>query len=498
LLVIGYRLLVGLRFLVAGWFLFALAACSRAPETSALDRLHPCTHDEGPTDAYCGTLKVFENRQTRQGRTLDLRIVVLPSLSAEAKPDPLFFLAGGPGQGAAEMARQLRDVFHRIEENRDIVLVDQRGTGKSHPLNCESDVDSLAAINESDEEALTRLRGCLAGYDADTTLYTTSIAMDDLDDVRAFLGYDSINVYGGSYGTRAALVYLRQHEDRVRAVVLDAVAPPNMRMPLFAARDGQRALDSLIADCDADQQCRTLYPNLAERLRTLLARLERQPARVTLTHPRTGAMETVSIDARFVSGVIFGALYAPLAASLIPELVARAERNDFQGLVALGLINEPAAENMSTGMQLSVLCAEDAHRSTPEEVEREAAGTVFGTHLMSLVRACSFWPAGDVAEPFYTPVMSAKPVLVFSGALDPITPPSWGESVTSTLSNSRHIVVPGSGHISLGSGCVMRLMTQFIETADPKSLDPSCLAGLKRPPFFVSPAGPDPGTRKPS
>ncbi len=254
--------------------LLLATACARQSGPTALDRLQPCTGDDAPTDAYCGTLSVFENRDTREGRKIDLYIVVLPALSRDAKPDPVFFLAGGPGQGAAQLARGLRDLFRRVQADRDIVLVDQRGTGKSHPLNCKSDSDSLADINEPDQTGLDRLKKCMAGYDADLRLYTTPIAMDDLDEVRRYLGYDTINIYGGSYGTRAALVYLRQHEANVRAMVIDGVAPPDMRLPLFFARDAQRALDLLLADCEKDEPCRTRYPNLAVRVRTLLDRLD--------------------------------------------------------------------------------------------------------------------------------------------------------------------------------------------------------------------------------
>jgi pimeloyl-ACP methyl ester carboxylesterase len=445
----------------------------------------------------CGTLRVFENRETREGRTIDLKIVVLPGLGTDAQPDPLFFLAGGPGQGAAKMAKQLSEVFRRVQTQRDIVLVDQRGTGVSNPLNCEADQDSLAALNERDEVALERLRHCLRGLDADTRLYTTTIAMDDLDDVRRHLGYARVNLYGGSYGTRAALVYLRQHGDHVRSVVLDGVAPPDMRLPLFFARDAQRALDKLLADCETSVACRAKYPDLAARTRALLARLEKYPPRLRLTHPRTGIAEEVSVTAALVANVLAGALYSPTISALLPELLARAEANDFQGLLALGLVNENASENMSVGMQLSVICAEDYPRVTHVESTRESRGSVFGDHLLtSRMKACEFWPRGKVDDPFYHPVTSNIPVLILSGDLDPVTPPSWGESVLPHLSNGRHIIVPGTGHGAIGTGCGIRLIHQFIEQGNAANLDTSCLEGLRRPPFFLSPAGPDPaGTR---
>jgi pimeloyl-ACP methyl ester carboxylesterase len=469
------------------------AACSAAPEHSAIERLRLCTADEGPTDAYCGTLAVYENRQTRQGRQIQLKIIVLPSLGTVTNPDPLFFLAGGPGQGAARMSHAVREMFRSVQRDRDIVLVDQRGTGGSNPLNCRSNANSLGDLTESDEAVLARLKKCLDGYDADVRLYTTNIAMDDLDDVRAHLGYERINLYGGSYGTRAALVYLRQHGTRVRSVVLDGVAPMDMRLPVFVARDAQRALDKLLADCDADVACRTAQPGLLGRIRGLLARLEQKPPRVRLTHPRTGVPEEVTIEPRVVASIIFGALYNPLTASLVPQLVARAERDDFQGLFALGLASEGAEENMSLGMQLSVVCNEDVPNVTSEDYTREGAHTVFSGYLLSgQLKACAMWPRSPVSAAYYEPVASDVPALVLSGELDPVTPPGWGESVAKHLRNSQHITMPATGHGVIGTPCGSRLIRDFIDSGSLTGLDISCVKDSKRPPFFLTPAGPDP------
>ena len=477
-----------------------LSACESSDTPTALDRLHLCGSEEGPTDAYCGTFRVFEDRATSQGRQIDLKIVLLPALGNEPHPDPLFFLAGGPGQGAASMARGLREMFRRVQADRDIVLVDQRGTGDSNSLECKSEDDSLAQLNESIDAGMARLRRCMATLSerADLRRYTTPIAMDDLNDVREYLGYDKINLYGGSYGTRAALVYLRRHEPTVRAMIIDGVAPPDMRLPLFFARDGQRALDHLLADCAADPVCSTKHPDLGTRLRTLVKALDATPAQVRLTHPRTGIAEDVSVDGEFIVNVLFSALYAPLTSTLLPELIARAERHDFQSLLALALANEGAAGSMALGMQLSVVCAEDYPRITRDDVARASADTVFETHLLEArMRACEFWPKGQVDPAFYEPVKSDVPTLILSGELDPVTPPSWGESVLPHLTNARHIVVPATGHGAIMTGCGMRIATQFINTASTDNLDTRCLEALKRPPFFLTPAGPDPaGTKR--
>ncbi len=481
-------------------FSLLLAGCAQAQQTQATDRLKPCAGDDTPVDAYCGTLKVFENRATRQGRQIELNIVVLPALRADAKPDPLFFLAGGPGQGAAKMAKGLRVMFRQVLTDRDMVLVDQRGTGKSNPLNCEDEDDSLKAFARTEAETLALLKTCMAGYDADLRLYTTSIAMDDLDDVRAFLGYDKINIYGGSYGTRAGLVYLRQHGDHVRSAILDGVAPTNMRLPLFVPRDVQRALDLLIADCAASGECNTTYPNLQTRLRDLMTRLEQTPPTVAVVHPRTGERGAITMTARILANILAGTLYIPIASSLIPALIERAEQNDFQGLLALASIGDNGTPlNMSVGMQLSVICAEDAPRITPADVAKESAGTLFGPYVMRMQQdVCTFWPRGEVADSFYEPVTSPVPTLVMSGEIDPVTPPMWGEDVAKHLPASKHIVMPGTGHTAGGTGCGLRIIRNFLAKGDTEGLDTSCMTNVKRPPFFVTPAGPDPASAEAS
>jgi pimeloyl-ACP methyl ester carboxylesterase len=475
---------------VAFLLLILVAGCSQSSRPTLAGRLHACVTDEGPTDALCGRLQVFENRQARSGRKISLNIVVLPAVGTGQR-DPLFFLAGGPGQGAAQLAPQLRAVFRPVQKTRDIVLVDQRGTGRSNPLECRSNQDSLTGLMEPEGAVAERLRKCLAGYDADVRLYTTPIAMDDLDEVRQWLGYDRINLYGGSYGTRAALVYLRQHGDHVRSMVLDGVAPTDMRLPLFVARDAQRALDSWLGQCQADERCRAKYPNLQGRVRALLQRLD-SPVRLRMTHPRTGASEETQLDARIVASLLFGALYSPITASLLPTLIDRAERDDFQALLALGMADD-SSDNLSVGMQLSVLCSEDAPLVTRTDLAREHAGNVFGDRLFGdQVTACEFWPRGAIDANYYKPVPSDVPALVLSGELDPITPPVWGDEAARSLRNARHFTASSSGHGVIGTPCGVRLIQEFLDRGTADGLDATCLKDVKRPPFFLTPAGPDP------
>jgi len=470
-----------------------LAACAAAPAGGPLDRLTPCASDDGPIDAYCGTLTVFEDRESGAGRQIDLWIVLLPALSPSPAPDPLVFLAGGPGQGAAQLAGQIQAIFGRVQRTRDIVLVDQRGTGRSNPLDCGSDATTLRELTEGTDTSMSRLRDCLEGYDADVRLYTTDLAMDDLDDVRAHLGYERVNLYGGSYGTRAALVYLRQHGDRVRSVILDGAAPTDMRLPVFMARDAQRALDRMLADCEASLPCRDAFPGLGDRIRTLLARLERQPTRVRVRHPRTHEIEEIDVEARVVAGILFRALYSPLTASIVPTLVERAEQDDYGGIFALALAGGGGDENMSLGMQLSVICSEDVAFVSRDDVAAANAGTIFGDLLMgNQLDACAMWPTRTMAPDYTRPIESDVPALVLSGEIDPVTPPGWGEEVVQHLSRGRHVVVPATGHGVISTPCGMRMVEQFLDAASADDLDTTCVETLRRPPFFVTPAGPDP------
>lgn len=477
-----------------GFVLIALvlsAACQGAG-TGATDRLHPCQIAEGPPDAYCGTYRVFEKRSAASGRTIDLKIVVAPALRRDPKPDPLFVFEGGPGGGAATLASDRVPMFRHFQTDRDIVLIDQRGTGASNPLDCDSEQEDEDDLSTVDTVPVERFRDCLEGMKADVSLYTTSIAMDDIDEVRRYLGYDQINLWGGSYGTRAALVYLKQHEASVRSVVLDGVAPTDMRIPLYMARDGQRALDLLLADCEHDTTgCAKTYPALRTTVNGLWTQLQARP-QVHIIHPRTGKPASLTVTQRLIGSIVFQALYSPEIAALLPQLLTDAAAGNYQGMFALAFSADLPKGAMSEGLFLSVVCSEDMPHISADDITRETVGRfVGGAMFETRMTLCDFWPRGVVDDSYYAPVTSSRPVLLLSGQNDPVTPPSWGEQVAASLPNSRHIVVPGAGHITLMRGCVRDLVAQFLDSASVASLDASCVNALKRPPFFTSYTGPE-------
>jgi pimeloyl-ACP methyl ester carboxylesterase len=478
---------------MAAMLLWGFSGCQQteapAPTARTIE-VQPCSAEIGVVGAECGSLEVFEDRQAGAGRTIDLNIVVLPAAGRDPRPDPLFVLAGGPGQAATDLAEMVQHHMRRIREHRDIVLVDQRGTGDSGGLHCELvDPDSLLYLPE--ERMLEALQACMEGLDADLRLYTTPLAMDDLDQVRAGLGYDQINLWGGSYGTRAALVYLRRHEDHVRAMVVDGLAPPAILLPLNVGIDGQRALDLLLDDCAGDPGCGAAFTDVRQQLERLLASLGEDTTRVTIQHPRTGETAEVPVTATAVASLLRGALYSSELSVLLPLVIEQASNGNFGPMAALADPWGEIDQALSLGMLFSVLCSEDVPFITAAQREQLGAQDLLGRATLDLYsRVCDFWPRGEVPAGYHDPVVSDKPVLVLSGELDPVTPPRWGEQVARHLVNARHVVVPGAAHGTLQYGCVARLVAEFVDSGETEGLDTDCMESLKRPPFFLSHTGP--------
>ncbi len=463
---------------------------SAAESTGARITLEPCHPLEFRRPARCGRFEVYENREAAKGRKISLNIVLLPATGREKAPDPLFMLAGGPGEAATKSFGPMVPALSKLARTRDIVLVDQRGTGDSNSLHCDVENDDLAEMFKEGMEVEVAQK-CLAKLDADLKQYTTNIAADDLDDVRAALGYQRINLYGVSYGTRAALVYLRRHSSRVRSIILDGVAPPSMVLPLTFSRDAQRALDRVVEDCEANEHCRSAFPDFRTDVTTLLADLAAKAPEVTVRHPRTGKQTKLKITRGGFARFLRFLLYSAELTALLPYTIKRAREGDFEPFIAQALLfGDKLDEVISFGMQLSVICAEDFPRLTEKVIAQHTPNSFLGdTVIRELQRACSVWPQAPLPAGFGDPVVSDVPALVLSGQFDPVTPPSWGKETASHLSNSKHVVVPGAGHGTLTLGCVPGLVAEFLQT-NAAALDTSCLKELKRPRFFIDFAGP--------
>jgi pimeloyl-ACP methyl ester carboxylesterase len=467
-----------------------LAACTSGSEAprSAL-ALASCRLPGVEALAQCGTLPVWEDRVAKSGRRIDINVAVVPARLRAKERDPIIVFAGGPGQGAVSLAAQVMPLFTRLNDTRDVLFIDQRGTGDSNPLDCDDEeVQPLQALFE---DALPEklVRKCLEQLDADPRQYVTSIAIEDLEDVRAALDYPTLNLWGGSYGTRAALEYLRRHPDRVRSMVLDGVAPPDMKLPLSFVADGEAALQRLLEACDSQVLCKSTYPALRVTIASLRSQLSRRPARVSIQDPRTGDRQMIQVNENvFLSG-LFRPLYVAELASLLPFGVSAAAGGDFNPLLAQNLeFTTDVSENLSVGMHLSVICAEDVPRISPQDLEA-LTSSFFGRALVDdFMRACAIWPRGPVPADYYTPVSSQVPALILSGGIDPATPPRHGDRVAATLPNSRHFVAPHLGHGVSLHGCAPRLVESFVRKASARDIDGRCLERIPRP-LFVLPLG---------
>ncbi|MFY9556055.1 MAG: alpha/beta fold hydrolase [Blastocatellia bacterium] len=451
--------------------------------------LEPCNVPNLTRDAGCAKYEVFEDRAAKTGRRIALNILVLPALSAKPLPDPLFVLAGGPGQAAAGVVRAAGDYLVRLRRDRDLVFVDQRGTGESNPLQCNSRVnrDEMRSYF-ADSYASDSLRECRAALEktADLTLYTTPVAMDDLDEVRAALGYNKINLLGGSYGTFAGFVYLRQHPDRVRAAILEGVTPLDAKIYLPFAKGVEHSLERLFTDCAADNDCQGTFPNLRAEFKELTAKLDKQPVSFESTNLLTGKREQITMSRPVFGEVIRSMLYIPIYWRWLPLLIHEANKNNFGPLTSIAHANAFGLYNqIARGMSLSILCAEDIPFITEDEIKRDTAGTFYGDYrVRSTIKACEQWPKAKISSAFSQPVKSDAPVLMITGDLDPVAPPWLAAGALRFLPNGRHISIPNTGHY-FRFECVDNLFVEFLAKASAKGLDDSCVKQVERPPFMT-------------
>ena len=444
--------------------------------------------------AKCAMVTVPEDRAHPRGKQISLRVAVLAARASKPKPDPLFFIAGGPGQASTEAYVQEAQAFSRVHGDRDLVLVDQRGTGGSNRLDCPaSGTDDL---NPSDAEIVKATQACLKQLAGDPRFYTTSIAVEDLDAVRQALGYGQINLYGISYGTRVALQYLREYPRSTRSVVLDGVVPADLAVGPDVSLDAQRALELIFRRCEQDAGCHTAFPDLAGSFAALQHDLQAHSVAVILRDPLTGAPRTENLDWDSVAGAVRLMSYQSETVALLPLLIHQAgAEHDYAPLMGDALIfSDEISQSFARGMGAAVLCTEDApfFRDDPESRQAMQETYLGALTVDQVAKSCSVWPRGVISSDFKRPVVSDKPVLLLSGEDDPVTPPANAVRAARTLSNSLSLVVPGQGHGNVFRGCVPKLLTQFIDAAAVKGLDTACVKDIKPFPFFVNFSGPKP------
>ena len=461
-----------------------LAAASRTPVPAIESKPHPCRVQYIPDEVLCATYPVWENRERKSGRRIGLNIVILPATGPDKTLDPVFMLHGGPGAAATQLA--LGVSRSRMRARRDFVFIDQRGTGGSNALDCDfygDPPDMRKAVRGTfPVDAVRACRERLSKI-ADLAMYTTAAGMDDVDDVRQWLGYDKINIWGASYGTVAAQVYLRRHGSHVRTVFLGGVAPVDELIPLHHAWAGQRAVDILFDKCRTDSECNAAYPNLRAEFQSILDRV-RKGVDVNIKGP-DGKLAWVHPTLSSFSEGIRHSLYYDDGRSF-PAMIHRAAGGDLALLLQKGIdANLNLDAQLSMGMNLSVSCSEDVPYIDDATLARETANTFLGDLRVKEQRAaCKEWVSGEVPADVHRLVHSDVPALLISGARDSVTPPSFAERVAKELPNSVHVVFPESSHGNWGL-CGVQLWTDLVERGSAKGLDTSCVSQQKPVKFVI-------------
>lgn len=436
----------------------------------------------------CGRLEVWENRQSESGRRITINLVLLEATGEHAAISPLVLIAGGPGQAATTFAPFVADA--PLRQRYDILLVDQRGTGGSNPLQCslegsDDDLQGFLVGAFPHAEVFRRCRQALAAT-ADLAHYSSLDAAHDLDAIRAGLGYQQLNLSGGSYGTRASLVYMRAYPERVRTAMLNGVAPISFENPLYHARGAQRAFDLIAGECRRDPACFAAFGDPAADFRAVVERLHQAPAAITIDHPFRDQQVTLRLDEESFYEGMRTFMYGTPGTRRLPLVLDRAAKGELEPLLMAALRSTRGLqEALHWGMLLSVTCAEDVDRISEEEIVRETANTFLGDHRVRRQKAaCEGWPRSPLPKEWAEDVSAPVPTLLFSGTLDPVTPPEFGELAARHLPRSLHIVAPGAHGVD--GPCLDEIAERFLETASVDGLDTSCVADLALPPFVVT------------
>ena len=442
--------------------------------------------------ARCGTFTRHENPADPASPLLELFVAVVPALTLEPEPDPFVPIAGGPGQASSEFYVAYSGAFEMVRRNRDIVLLDQRGTGQSAAMDCETDEEIIVG-RFSREETIADTEVCLEQLPHDPRFFTTSIAVSDLEALREALGYPQLNLYGSSYGTRVAQHFLRRYPQSTRTVVLDGVVPPQMALGPAIAVEAQNALDAIFDRCAESADCAAAFPDIREDFSKLRTALADEPVTITLPNPVSGIPEEIRFGRQEMAAAVRLLSYHPNSVAVMPVLINEAIEENFAPLATqFMMIAESMSDALSIGMHNAIVCTEDAPFFAGENVERAALDATYigPIQLDALEAICSVWPTGVMDEQFKTSVSSDVPVLLLSGEADPVTPPKYAELAAVDLSNARLLTGRRQGHGQAPRGCMPDVIADFVETADLETLDTDCLDRLFAMPFFLDFSGP--------
>jgi pimeloyl-ACP methyl ester carboxylesterase len=460
--------------------------------------LEDCRISAGPgfpgIKARCGNFARPLDPADPDGEQLELRVAVVPALDLSPEPDPLVPLAGGPGGSAIQFYSGYARAFERVRRDRDILLIDQRGTGASAHMDCPID-DDIVEGQYSEEETIAFTQACLDQLPHDPRFFTTSVAVQDLEALREALGYPALNLLGTSYGSRVAQHFARRYPGSTRTVVIDGVVPPQLPLGPGIALEAQRAIDDIFARCAEDPACNERFPEIDLDFASLRSALEAGPAVVPLLDPVSGRPTEITFGRDELAGAVRLLAYQPQSIAILPLVIHEAANGNYVPLAAqFQLTMTSLADALALGMHNSVVCTEDLPFIDHKNIDFEALNNTYigSMQLEALETICSIWPQGPLDEDFNEPLATDIPVLLLSGTSDPITPPAYAEMALVEMTNHVHIINAHQGHGQVGAGCMPDVIASFIATADPATLDYSCMERAFVMPFFVDFSGPRP------
>ena len=394
------------------------------------------------------------------------------------------FLAGGPGQAATELAGQIYRGFNEIRKTRDLILIDQRGTGKSQPLQCEDTLEMDPYTTLPEDFTISDVEKCISELTGDLSQYNSENAIRDFEAVRAALGHQQVHIYGGSYGTRAGLVYMRMFPESLKSVVLDSVGPIEVPIGLFG-QSAEQSFNKLLENCQNEPSCATQYPNLAQEFASIKQRLSQAPVTVDIDHPRLGTKTAFSISTTKFISTLQMQLYSMQTRTLVPLLIHQAFLGNYKPLAGL-IAQSEGGMGIYIGLHFNIVCNEDYPKISTEMKAQDADNNFAqGMSLDMIGLVCSAWPKYQPSADFYQTVKADIPTLIMSGELDPVTPASNGEKSHANLPNSHHIISKNNAHIVASTPCGINIVNEFLEKQTPKELDESCLAEIPDESFMV-------------
>lgn len=479
---------------IAGLLLLSASKIATAENLTLSD----CRISAGPgmpsMKARCGNLARPLDPWNPDAETIELRVAVVPALNLTPLTDPLVPIAGGPGQGTIQFYTANYWAFKGVNRDRDILLIDQRGTGESATMDCEFD-DDMVEGEYSRELTLKFTRECLDQLPYDPRFFTTSAAVTDIEAVREALGYPTLNIYGVSYGSRVAQHFARRYPESTRSLIIDGVVPPQISLGPEIATESQKAVEKILARCRENQACNERFPAVEDDFKRVVASLREAPVELSVPHPSTGRPEVIDFGEGELAGAIRLLAYHPNTMALLPLLVHEAGQGNYVPIGSQFMMTVISMmDSLSLGMHNAVMCTEDAPFYDPATIDYDglSASYMGRFQLDALETICSVWPAGLLDDEFKVPLATDIPVLLLSGDADPITPPRYADLAAIDLNNAVHLIGKNQGHGQILVGCTADVIAKFIDNLDPGELDATCLERSFVMPFFLDFSGPAP------